>query len=360
MRAIEIAGFGGPDVLRLAERPVPELRAGEVLVRVAAAGVNRPDIMQRQGKYPPPPGASDIPGLEISGEVVAGADGPMRARASARSSRRRLRGVLRRSDRAMPADPGGTARPSTRRPFPRPSSPSGRTSSIAAACKTGERVLVHGGTSGIGTTAIQLAHAFGATVLATAGSPEKMRRLPRPWRGARDRLHDAKISSTPSRRRPAATVSTSSSTSSAASTCRAISRAFGLNGRLVQIGLMSESKSIVDLRPVLQRRLTITGSTLRPRGRGRGEGRNRPRAGARGLAAVGKRGDVRPIVHASVPARPRRRGPSRTRSRPRDRKARPRNIARQSPWVADGLLLSRTRPAVSALSRARSDRCWPC
>src|ERR1700730_8590716 len=71
MRAIEIAGFGGPEVLRLVERPVPDPRAGEVLIRVAAAGVNRPDIMQRQGKYPPPPGASDIPGLEVSGEIVA-------------------------------------------------------------------------------------------------------------------------------------------------------------------------------------------------------------------------------------------------------------------------------------------------
>src|SRR4051794_9370340 len=80
MRAIEIAGPGGPDVLRLVSRPVPEPRAGEVLVRTIAAGVNRPDIMQRMGKYPPPPGASDLPGLEISGEIVATAgDGPWRA-----------------------------------------------------------------------------------------------------------------------------------------------------------------------------------------------------------------------------------------------------------------------------------------
>src|SRR5579872_142831 len=77
MKAIEIAAFGGPDVLRLVDRPVPEPRAGEVLVRVAAAGINRPDIMQRQGKYPPPPGASDIPGLEIAGEVV-GPSGALR------------------------------------------------------------------------------------------------------------------------------------------------------------------------------------------------------------------------------------------------------------------------------------------
>src|SRR3954467_15892555 len=73
MRAIEIAAPGGPEVLRLVQRPVPELRAGEVLVRVMAAGVNRPDIMQRLGKYPPPPGASDIPGLEIAGEIAIGA-----------------------------------------------------------------------------------------------------------------------------------------------------------------------------------------------------------------------------------------------------------------------------------------------
>src|SRR6266545_1412999 len=87
MRAIEISSHGGPGVLRLVRRPVPAVRAGEVLVRVAAAGVNRPDVMQRMGKYPPPPGASDIPGLEISGEIVTPAAVAARqAVASARSS----------------------------------------------------------------------------------------------------------------------------------------------------------------------------------------------------------------------------------------------------------------------------------
>src|SRR5260221_443960 len=117
MRVIDIAEFGGPDVLRLAERPVPAPRAGEVLIRVTAAGVNRPDIMQRLGKYPPPPGASDIPGLEVSGEIVGG---------------------------------------------------------MEAAIGRHVCALVSGGTSGIGTTAIQLARARGAMVLTTAGSDEKV------------------------------------------------------------------------------------------------------------------------------------------------------------------------------------------
>jgi NADPH2:quinone reductase len=173
MKAIEIAAPGGPEVLRLTERPVPLAGPGDVLVRVEAAGVNRPDIMQRLGKYPPPPGAPDIPGLEVSGVVVQPAG-------------RWLEG-----DRICALVAGGGYAEYCVAPAQQCLPvPEGMTSIAAAAVPetfftvwtnlfqrarvtAGERVLVHGGTGGIGTTAIQLAREFGATVFATAGSDVK-------------------------------------------------------------------------------------------------------------------------------------------------------------------------------------------
>jgi len=176
MKAVEIAAPGGPEVLRLGERPVPAPVPGEVLVKVAAAGVNRPDVEQRKGTYPPPPGASDIPGLEIAGTVVAlgaGAAG------------------LRVGDEVCALVSGGgyaeyCAAPAAQcLPVPK-----GLDAVQAASLpetfftvwqnvfdrgrlKEGETILVHGGSSGIGVTAIQMAAAMGARVLATAGSAEK-------------------------------------------------------------------------------------------------------------------------------------------------------------------------------------------
>src|ERR1700690_3543922 len=177
MTVVEIAAPGGPEQLKTARRPVPAPAAGEVLVRVAAAGVNRPDVMQRQGRYPPPPGASDIPGLEIAGEIVAlgaGVSG------------------LKVGDRVTALLPGGgyAEYAVAAAPLCLPI-PEGLNMVEAAAlpetfftvwtnlfdrggCKAGESVLIHGGTSGIGTTAIQLAAAWGARVFATAGSDEKV------------------------------------------------------------------------------------------------------------------------------------------------------------------------------------------
>ncbi len=178
MPAIEIASPGGPEQLRLVSRPVPSPGAGEVLIRVIAAGVNRPDVAQRQGYYAPPPGASDIPGLEVAGEIVAvGPD---------------VTG-LEIHDRVTALLSGGgyagyaVAAAGLCLPIP------GQLSLLEAAalpetvftvwsnvferggCKAGESFLVHGGTSGIGTIAIQLATALGARVYATAGSAEKAR-----------------------------------------------------------------------------------------------------------------------------------------------------------------------------------------
>src|ERR1035438_3172354 len=178
MTVVEIAAPGGPEQLRTAVRPVPQPAAGEVLVRVAAAGVNRPDVMQRQGRYPPPPGASDLPGLEIAGEVVA--LGPHVSTLSI-------------GDAVTALLPGGgyAAYAIAAAPLCLPV-PAGISMVEAAAipetfftvwtnlfqrgkCAAGDTVLIHGGTSGIGTTAIQLAKAWGARVFATAGSADKAR-----------------------------------------------------------------------------------------------------------------------------------------------------------------------------------------
>ncbi|PVB62596.1 NAD(P)H-quinone oxidoreductase [Labrenzia sp. 011] len=176
MAAVAISRPGGPEVLVLENRPVPEPGPGEILIRVAAAGVNRPDVLQRMGAYPPPKGASDLPGLEVAGEVVACGEGAGRHAIG---------------DAVAALCPGGGyagyCKVAQGHALP---VPKGLSMTEAAALpetfftvwsnvfdrsglKSGERFLVHGGTSGIGTTAIQLAKAFGAEVFTTVGSPEK-------------------------------------------------------------------------------------------------------------------------------------------------------------------------------------------
>jgi len=300
MRAIEIAGAGGPDVLRRVTRPLPTPGAGEVLVRVTAAGVNRPDIMQRMGKYPPPPGASDVPGLEISGEIVAGpASGPLRpgqrvcalvtgggyAEYCAVPAEQCLRipdAVPERHAAAIPE----TFFTVWTNLFER-----GR-------LQAGERVLVHGGTSGIGTTAIQLARAFGATALATAGSDLKCdacRRL-----GAKHAInyHAEDF---------VAAVREATSGEGVDAVLDIVGGDYlprnldclRLYGRLVQIGLIGGSRASIDLRTVLQKRLTLTGSTLRARTPA--EKGAIARELERAVWPLLDRGDVRPIVHAEFP-----------------------------------------------------------
>ena len=178
MRAIEISTLGGPEVLTLCERPIPAPGVGEVLIRVAYAGVNRPDALQRSGSYAPPPGASDLPGLEASGHIAA--IGPGVA-------------ALREGDAVCALLPGGgyaeyvTAPASHCLPIPS-GMPLEQAACLpetfftvwsnvfmAGGLKAGQTFLIHGGTSGIGTTAIQLAHRFGARVFASAGSDEKVK-----------------------------------------------------------------------------------------------------------------------------------------------------------------------------------------
>jgi putative PIG3 family NAD(P)H quinone oxidoreductase len=300
MRAIEIAGPGGPDVLRVVERPVPEPRAGDVLVRVAAAGINRPDIMQRMGKYPPPPGASDIPGLEISGAIVAVRDverlhvgqhvcalvtGGGYAEYCAAPAEQCLRipeAVTERHAAAIPE----TFFTVWTNLFER-----GR-------LQAGERVLIHGGTSGIGTTAIQLARAFGATPFATAGSEEKCAASRRLGAARAINYHVEDFVAAVGAETAGEGVDLVLDIVGGDYLPRNL-ECLRLHGRLIQIGLIGGSKASVELHAILQKRLTITGSTLRAR--------SVAEKGAIARALEEKvwplldRGEVRPIVHAEFP-----------------------------------------------------------
>jgi NADPH2:quinone reductase len=265
MRQVE-HGAGGPaECMRLAEGPVPTPAAGEVLIRVQHAGVNRPDVAQRSGSYPPPPGASPLMGLEAAGEVVALGAGVSRYRIG---------------DRVCALTNGGayaeyvTAPEAQTLPWP-----AGCDSARAAALPetyftvwanlfghgrlaAGETVLVHGGTSGIGVTAIQLAVAFGARVIATAGSAEKCaacRAL-----GADLAINHREQDFVEEVKR-AGGVNVVLDMVGAPYFARNL-RCLALDGRLVMIAFLGGNEAErVDLRPIMVRRLTITGSTMRPR-----------------------------------------------------------------------------------------------
>ena len=267
MRAISIARPGGPEVLVPGERETPEPKPTELLVRVKAAGVNRPDVLQRMGAYPPPAGASDIPGLEIAGEVVGHGAAVTRFRVG---------------EAVCALVPGGgyaelcTVDETNALPVP-----GSLTMAEAAALpetfftvwhnvfqrgglKAGETFLVHGGTSGIGTTAIQLAKAFGASVFATAGSEEKcaaMRAL-----GAdlainyREEDFVAVIREATDGRGVDVILDMVGGDY--------VNRNYkiaAVEGRIVQIAYLNGQKVEVDLQPLMVKRLVHTGSTLRAR-----------------------------------------------------------------------------------------------
>jgi NADPH2:quinone reductase len=277
MKAIEITRPGPPDVLHVTDRPVPVAGPGEVLIAVAAAGVNRPDLMQREGRYPPPKGTTDIPGLEVAGHVVGlgppDQDGPPRS-ASGRPW------AMGDEVCALVAG-GGYAEVCVVPGVQCLPVPTGLTLTDAAALPetyftvwtnvfdrgrltAGEWLLVHGGTSGIGTTAIQLAAARGAKVLATAGSAEKCRACERlgARRGIDYRAEDF-----------VAAVHEASGGYGVDVVLDIIGgdytprnlECLARDGRLVQIGVMGGESTTLSLRRLLMNRLTITGSTLRIR-----------------------------------------------------------------------------------------------
>ena len=263
MRAIVADGDGG---LALVDRPVPRPGPGEVLIRVAAAGVNRPDVLQRRGMYPPPPGAPDILGLEVAGEVVEEGEG--------------VPPLLRQKVCALVAG-GGYAELCTAPGVQCLRIPNGLEMHEAAALPetfftvwsnvfdrgrlaSGEWLLVHGGASGIGTTAIQIATARGAHVIVTAGSPEKCRACESLGAvRAINYKHDdfVPIVKELTGNRGVDVVLDMVGGSYALRNIDVLAR----DGRLVQIGLMGGSSAEISLRAIMLKRLTLTGSTLRIR-----------------------------------------------------------------------------------------------
>ena len=267
MTAIEISAPGPADVLRAVERPVPRPAANEVLIRVEAAGVNRPDILQRIGKYPPPPGTSDIPGLEIAGTLVEVGRQVVRWRSGDRVCALVAGGGY--AEYCVAPEPQCLPLPATldmtqAAAIPETFFTVWTNLFQRAGFRAGERVLVHGGTSGIGTTAIQLGRAFEAPlIIATAGSDEKC--------AACERLGARAVNYR---------------TVDFADAVRTLTKGAGvdivldivggdyvqknidclaMHGRLVQIGLLGSAKAHINLAPIMQKRLTLTGSTLRTR-----------------------------------------------------------------------------------------------
>jgi len=311
MQAIEIREYGAPEVLQLTQRPDPEVRAGEILIRVSAAGVNRPDVFQRTGNYPVPPGASDLPGLEVAG-VVAGGD---LAHADNRFS-------LKLGDRVCALVQGGgyaelCAAPAAQcLPVP-----AGLSDVEAAALPEtfftvwsnvfdrgylgrgplgkDETLLIQGGSSGIGTTAIQIAKALGHKVFVTAGSIEKCRACEA--LGA-DRAINYK-------------------TEDFVAEVKALTGGRGADvildmvagpylarelacvaddGRIVIIALLGGAKAEIPLADILRRRITVTGSTLRPRPVAfKGEIAQALHQHVWPLLAAGK---IKPVIHQTFPA----------------------------------------------------------
>jgi NADPH2:quinone reductase len=277
MRAIEISTPGPPDVLRVAERPDPRPGPGEVLIAVAAAGVNRPDLMQRRGSYPPPKGSSDIPGLEVSGRIVdLGAAGDRGAPQSASGRVWKIG-----DDVCALVAGGGYAELCTAPGVQCLPVPAGLTLVEAAALpetyftvwtnvfergrlQAGEWLLVHGGTSGIGTTAIQIATARGAQVIATAGTAAKCDAAVRlgAVRAVNHHVEDfVEVAREVTAGRGVDVVLDIIGGSYTARNLDCLAR----DGRLVVIGLIEGDSAQVPLRTLLLRRLTITGSTLRIR-----------------------------------------------------------------------------------------------
>lgn len=301
MTVIEIAAPGGPEQLKAARRPTPRPGEGEVLVRVAAAGVNRPDVMQRQGRYPPPPGASDIPGLEIAGEVVALGPGATGVALGDQVTALLPGGGY--AEYALAAAPLCLPVPKTLSLVEAAALPETFFTVWTnlfdrGALKAGESVLVHGGTSGIGTTAVQLAAAWGAKVFATAGSPDKARACERlgAARGIDYKSEDfvAVVREATDNQG----VDVILDIVGAKYLARNLEAA-AVEGRVVVISLMSGAKTEINLGTILSKRLTLTGSTLRIRSvEQKALVAQAVHHNVWPLIAAGR---VKPVVHATFP-----------------------------------------------------------
>lgn len=305
MRAVEITGSGGPEVLRLAERPVPQAGAGELLIRVAASGINRPDVLQRKGQYAPPPGASDLPGLEVAGTIAEGDAAAMAAAG------------LKVGDRVCALLAGGGYAEWCVAPVAQCLPVPEGWSDVEAASlpetfftvwsnvfdrgrlAAGETLLVQGGSSGIGVTAIQLGRAFGATVIVTAGSDEKCRTCLE--LGAHHAINYKTQDFVAEVRRitEGRGVDVVLDMVAGDYVAREV-ECLAEDGRIVIIAVQGGVQSSFNAGLVLRRRLTVTGSTLRPRS-----------VAFKGAIAAALRervwpllaaGTVRPVVHSTFPA----------------------------------------------------------
>ena len=305
MKAVEISSYGAPEVLQLTERSDPVAGAGELLIRVAASGVNRPDVLQRKGHYPVPPGASDLPGLEVAGEVVAG-DAQAMADAG-----------LRIGDRVCALIAGGGYAELCVAPVAQCLPVPAGLDDVAAASlpetfftvwsnvfergqlQAGQTLLVQGGSSGIGVTAIQMAKALGATVIVTAGSDDKCDACVKLGadHAINYRTHDFALqvkALTGGRGVDVILDMVAGDYVAREIDCLAD------DGRLVIIAVQGGVKSEFNAGQVLRRRLTITGSTLRPR----------PVEFKAAIAAALRKnvwpliesGRIKPVIHSRFPA----------------------------------------------------------
>ena len=270
MKAIEIASHGAPEVLREVDRPDPFAGAGEALIRVAASGVNRPDVLQRKGHYPVPPGASDLPGLEIAG-VIEGGDAQALAAAGFKLGDRVCALVAGGGYAQMCVAPIGQCLPV----------PKGLTDIEAASLpetfftvwsnvfdrarlRAGETLLIQGGSSGIGVTAIQMAKAAGATVIVTAGSDDKCAACVRLGADHAVNYRSADFVEEVKRITAGKGVDVILDMVAGEYVAREL-KCLAEDGRLVFIAVQGGVEAQIDAGVVLRKRLTITGSTLRPR-----------------------------------------------------------------------------------------------
>ncbi|URI06223.1 NAD(P)H-quinone oxidoreductase [Aquincola tertiaricarbonis] len=305
MNAIEIAAPGGPEVLRLVQRPDPVPAAGELLIAVKAAGINRPDVLQRKGAYPPPPGASDLPGLEMAGVVQGGSEADLAA-AGLKIGDRVCALVAGGGYAELCVAPAGQCLPI----------PAGVSDIEAAALpetfftvwqnvfhiaklKAGETLLVQGGSSGIGTTAITLAKAIGATVIVTAGSDDKVAACVKLGadHGINYRTQDF-----------VAEVQRITGGKGADVVLDMVAgdyigreiECMATDGRLALIAVQGGTKSAIDAGLVLRKRIAIVGSTLRPRSVDyKTVLAQELRATVWPLIEAGR---VRPVIHSTFPA----------------------------------------------------------
>ena len=270
MQTVEISAFGAPDVLRLAERPTPTAGLGELMIRVTASGINRPDVLQRTGNYPVPPGASDIPGLEVAGTIVSGDDAAM-ASAGFKVGDRVCALVAGGGYAELCVAPVGQCLPV----------PAGLTDIEAASLPEtfftvwsnvferaylaqGETLLIQGGSSGIGVTAIQIAKAMGAKVIVTAGSDEKCAACIALGADHAINYKTADFAEEIKRLTNGKGVNVILDMVAGGYVAREI-ESMAEDGRLVIIAVQGGVKAEFNAGLVLRKRLTITGSTLRPR-----------------------------------------------------------------------------------------------